>query len=541
MPSKESIRRSLLWSAYGDALGFVSELCTKSMFEKRVSGRNRITSLLSWNRRIGGRNGVHIALPIGCYSDDTQLRLATCRSLVGDGRFDADTFAKIELPIWLSYQLGGGRSTKAGAHSLKKNDATWNSNFYVTENIQYVNAGGNGAAMRIQPHVWCAHIDKKGISILRDVIRNTIITHGHCRAIVGAAFHAMCLRHAIICQEMPGPNEWFDLLKFIWKIPDVVAADEELNLIWLPTWERNSRKTIEEAISETVLELRQDIELAVGLLDGAERLQETSRIYSSFAEKIGGFEKGQVGSGVKTIVLAAFLGYLFRNRPHEGIVEAANLLGTDTDTIATMAGALLGVTAEKDPPEQVLDLEYMESVSNRLYMQSRGQVTKNHLYPDLLQWQPPKAQVDAIGICDERLILQGFGNIRPIEQPIEHCGKNPCIWQWAKLEFGQTVLTKRRHSPIQVGTNSLPAKLPSSSVNSSDESNIGEIEKLADEQKQIPFISKIAEPTGIQSHGHRKQTSELPSQTELKAMLLSRISQIEDEIANLKELVQRFL
>lgn len=541
MALKESIRRSLLWSTYGDALGFVGELCTKSTFKKRVNGRNRITNLLSWSRRVGGRNGVHVELPIGCYSDDTQLRLATCRSLVGHGTFDADTFAKIELPIWLSYQLGGGRSTKAGADSLKKNEVSWNSNFYHSEDIQYINAGGNGAAMRIQPHVWCAQNEKKGLSILRDVIRNTIITHGHCRAIVGAAFHAMCLRHATIVREIPGPNEWFNLLKFIWKIPDVIAADAELNLIWLPTWERVTKKTIEEGISETVIELRQDIELATEMLDSAERLEEPKRTYPSLVNKIGGSEKRQVGSGVKTTVLAAFLGYIFRDRPHEGIVEAANLIGTDTDTIATMAGALLGITADEDPPEQVVDVDYLERVSDRLYRQSLGQNPENHPYPDLLQWQSPKAQVDAIGIYDGRLSLRGFGIIEPIEHPIQQCGKTPCLWQWAKLDFGQTVLTKRRQSPTQIGTNSLPAHLPISSHNPTDEISAREIEKRANEQEQIEFNADTGEQTGVKSSAIRKQTLKLSSQSELKTELLRRISRIENEIDDLKEIVKRKL
>lgn len=59
-----------------------------------------------------------VDLPAGCYSDDTQLRLATSGSILGDAHFDVETFAKVELTIWPSYALGGGRGTKAAAAVL---------------------------------------------------------------------------------------------------------------------------------------------------------------------------------------------------------------------------------------------------------------------------------------------------------------------------------------------------------------------------------------------------------------------------------------
>ena len=99
---------SALWSAYGDALGFTTELADTSLVRRRTGGTAPVTNTLAWQRLIGGRFGALINLPAGTYSDDTQLRLATSRCIRHDGQFDVETLAKIELPIWLNYSLGGG-------------------------------------------------------------------------------------------------------------------------------------------------------------------------------------------------------------------------------------------------------------------------------------------------------------------------------------------------------------------------------------------------------------------------------------------------
>ena len=82
---------------------------------------------MSWKRRVGGRNGVIVPLPAGCWSDDTQLRMAVSRSINRHG-FDVETFAHIELPVWPSYALGGGRASKAAAKNLANPKTLWYAN-----------------------------------------------------------------------------------------------------------------------------------------------------------------------------------------------------------------------------------------------------------------------------------------------------------------------------------------------------------------------------------------------------------------------------
>ena len=537
MTTKESIRRSVLWAAYGDALGFITELCSKSYLPRRTGGKDRVTGLIPWTRRIGGKMGVQIELPPGCYSDDTQLRLATCRSISANGIFDIETFSKVELPIWLSYALGAGISSKAGANSLKKNNVEWHSNFYSSDYAQYINAGGNGAAMRIQPHVWSAHEKKKVELILKDVIRNTITTHGHCRAIVGAAFHALCLRKALIAHKVPGPSEWLPILSLIKRIPEVIQNDDELQLYWLPTWEKETKDTIVQGIKQTVNELWQDIERAEQKLRNYESEEKKGETYAQLVEDIGCFNKKNLGSGVKTSLLAAYLSYVFRDRPHDGLVEAVNLLGTDTDTIATMAGAIMGVTANADPPEKVADFEYLDKISDRLYKQSQGHHTENHLYPDLLQWQPPNTQIDAIGSHNGNLILRGFGNVKLLKQPTEQGGKYPCLWQWVELDFGQTILAKRRHKPKPVEKIFLPPEITNRPEEPIKDQILPNLETEKCEQANLWKQEEKSEKT--KEEHSADSISDVSVQPDLKVQILKRISDIEAELTELKALVEQ--
>ena len=118
------ITNSALWAAYGDALGFITELTTSNSLSFRTD-QKIITKTVNWNRIIGGKFGTKISLLSGTYSDDTQLRLATSRAIRDTGNFDVEAFAKIELPVWLSYALGAGRGSKEAASSLIKQNSNW--------------------------------------------------------------------------------------------------------------------------------------------------------------------------------------------------------------------------------------------------------------------------------------------------------------------------------------------------------------------------------------------------------------------------------
>jgi ADP-ribosylglycohydrolase len=237
--SRSTIVNSALWAAYGDALGFITELADARTLAHRIK-TGGVTKTIPWKRRIGGQFGVTLELPAGCYSDDTQLRLCTSRAIRSDGHFDVEAFAKVELPVWLSYALGGGLSTKAAASSLAHSDVNWFSNFFSQRSGTYLDAGGNGAAIRIQPHVWAARNLQEPATYMRTVIRNAICTHGHPRAIAGSFFHAVCLASAISHSEIPGPALWRDAISRLSDIPRLLREDDELNSFWFPVWRQRA-------------------------------------------------------------------------------------------------------------------------------------------------------------------------------------------------------------------------------------------------------------------------------------------------------------
>ena len=225
-------RRSALWAAYGDALGFISELTDAAGLQRRTHGA-ALKVPIPWKRRIGGRNGVQAQLPVGCYSDDTQLRLSTART-IGPHGFDVEAFARVELPVWLGYALGGGNSTKAAATNLARPNAAWFANTYSG----WTSAGGNGAAMRIQPHVWSAAALDDPSTYLLDVIRNAICTHAHPGALLGAALHAMALAHALASGAPATPGVLTEQLAHLRAVPSLIHDDSEVGELWLSAWER---------------------------------------------------------------------------------------------------------------------------------------------------------------------------------------------------------------------------------------------------------------------------------------------------------------
>ena len=195
-----------------------------------------------------------VELPAGTYSDDTQLRLAVSRSIRANGRFDIESFSKnTELPIFLSYEMRTGRGTKAAAYQLMKRHVRWSSNFFENDRANYFNSGGNGAAMRIQPHVWSAqgHDPRQFTGW---VAADAIVTHGHPRGVVGAVIHANALSTRLRRGHIPDPKVWAQIVEYASTIPDVMQGHEALRDRWLPLWEKGAGRTWREAVDETISE-----------------------------------------------------------------------------------------------------------------------------------------------------------------------------------------------------------------------------------------------------------------------------------------------
>lgn len=431
---------SAIWAAYGDALGFITERRDANGVKRKHA--DGVSRPISWKRRVGGKFGPTVELPAGAYSDDTQLRLATSRAIRGDGTFDVEAFAKVELPVWQAYHLGGGRGTKAAAHNLERKDVTWYTNFFVDDGATYVQSGGNGAAMRIQPHVWSEPLERRGRSALAlNVFRNSITTHGHPRGFLGALFHAQCLHMALKERRVADPDNWMSVTEMFEQVLDLVSSDENLARVWRPTWEQQTGQSLRSAIREVQDEHRRDIMISAELLFAGDPRES----YRKILKEIGGLDKKSMGSGTKTALLASILAFLFRDLGvEEAMIAASNELGSDTDTIATMAGALLGSLTNKAPRIPPQDASYVSFEAERLACISDGQVRPSFSYPDLLHWRAPKTQLDTVGMVDGAVAVAGLGTASPLGDLATAPKQENVGWEWLRLSFGQTVLAKRR-------------------------------------------------------------------------------------------------
>lgn len=432
---------SALWAAYGDALGFPTELVGEKDFARR-NGYSTVTEPIAWTRRIGGLFGPEVPLPAGTYSDDTQLRLCTSRAIRGDGYFDVESFAKIELPVWLNYALGAGRGSKAAATNLSLKESTWSQNFFQGNGTNYVNGGGNGAAMRIQPHVWANH-QAGSDAFMNDLIRNALCTHGHPRAIVGAAIHAMALFQCMQTRVAVSPKDWASIGEAAAVLAyETLVDDEELALVWVPNWEGRAKKRLSEVWATTVLEWQDSVERVTEI---CRKIRDPKEAYRTCLAELGGYSNEERGSGLKTSLFAIVLAWLYRDEnPSIGLAVAANCFKSDTDTIATMAGALMGAICPDLPSSEVQDASYIRQEAIRLYLIGLGEKQRSFGYPDLLKWSPPRNQSDAWQTINNEEIMMGLGRLKPSGPGFDSKKGTEITWQWCLLPFGQTLLAKRR-------------------------------------------------------------------------------------------------
>lgn len=443
------VENSMLWAAYGDALGFITELADEVSGVKWRSGNIAVQNTIPWRRKLGGLFGVTAKFPAGTYSDDTQLRLATSRAISANGMFDVEAFAKIELPLWNCYALGAGRGTKDAALNLTKKNVRWNSNFYKASKggRNYIDSGGNGAAMRVQPHVW-ANLDKNNFSVIaNDVVRNAITTHGHPHAIIGSVFHALCLYEVLKLGIVPSPESWVELaIRSADYTLQSIQNDSDLSTVWLSQWNNISGKSYIDTHNATALEIKT---MAVSI-----SLYFKNNIsYKMLAEEFDASNPNIRGMASLTSLLAIAAAFIQTTQNENTILEVVNCLGTDTDTIATMAGALIGAVSQIKPSGALQDINLLVNEANRLVDISEGKVTRKFQYPSLLTWRAPSKFSELVKKIDGSLIIPGLGEVVINEKVGEAQG---VTWAWSTLSFGQTIIIKLSDQFERLSNNQFP-------------------------------------------------------------------------------------
>jgi ADP-ribosylglycohydrolase len=355
---------AILGAAIGDALGWPQEKPRlRSQIYSKGNLSNVSTGFKTWQRRSGGRFFAYEeTINAGEYSDDTQLILATIRSMKKGINWNR-AFCLEELPIWLLYERGGGQSTKSAAQSWLNGIPPWRETTNNSDAVKrYFGAGGNGVAMRILPHALL--LNNTELSMYRQIMLNGISTHGHPVALVGAllygksvniAFHnkGTLKLGALIDELMATKNDWSAMPKLDSGFEEWSSAANKFSSGYAKEW----AVAVDEVLEKLSI-CRQALQKGALAVD------------SQALNQIGCYDRRLSGAGTVAAIAAIYLASRYAADPKTGLLEAAFAVGTDTDTIASMLGGILGALLGTEwiitEWQQVQDYNYLKAMANAM-------------------------------------------------------------------------------------------------------------------------------------------------------------------------------
>ena len=423
--------------AAGDALGWPQEMRRNA--PKEVVGTVAHEHFRRWTRRAGGRFGPYEeAIQPGDYSDDTQLTLAVARSRTNHAGAWWQALTRVELPLWTVYERGGGSATKRAARAWARGHAPWKSR-REGDVRKYFNAGGNGVAMRVLPHALFLAGEESAAGLVHDVVLDGSATHGHPRALVGAAVYAYaawCLARrsgtlrfgALLDTLIDEESAWSgfpqsDRNGGTWFEAAGRATDRQQDVIW----DRTTREM--RALLETA---RKGIRAGV-LADD-----------HSVLKDLGCFGQAK-GAGTISSAAAVYLATRHAAQPVQGVLSAGFANGADTDTLAAMAGGLLGCLAGIEwipvPWLQVQDADYLRHMASRVVAgptAAREQPVETLTSPESIF---PELPEDG----EREIALGGFLRARAISLPAPRAiAKSIAVRSWRlSTSDGQTMYVNR--------------------------------------------------------------------------------------------------
>ncbi len=362
MSSSFRASRMLVAAAVGDALGWPQE---DRAHRTDASGPSSTGDFRSWVRRTGGRFFSHEeAIAAGEYSDDTQLLLCTARSILR-GECWHERWSNVELPTWTLYERGGGSATIRAANCWLAGRAPWAQTGDQKAIERYFEAGGNGAAMRILPHAIAGHRDTDFSRIRRAIIANGISTHGHPRALIGALAYGFVAWTTIrltgtlkfgqlVEAALDGTSAWGEL-------PEAPTVPTD----WCQTADGTTTGGYARLWNEAVEEMQQLFRTCIeGVSRGA------LAVDSEVLADLGSFDRRMRGAGTVATAASVFLASRHAADPIHGLLSAAYATDADTDTLASMAAALLGGLHGddwlRDHVVKLQDSRYILSVADEL-------------------------------------------------------------------------------------------------------------------------------------------------------------------------------
>jgi ADP-ribosylglycohydrolase/catechol 2,3-dioxygenase-like lactoylglutathione lyase family enzyme len=368
IPLIEKAQAAFLGAAAGDALGWPHEQNAKRVrTQTRGPDGAARPDFRQWTRREGHPRFAAFEMDVrpGEYSDDTQLLLCVARSRLQPGAWWRH-LSEVEFPFWTTYERGGGGATKRAAASWIDGRAPWHASRKPEDRHRYFEAGGNGVTMRILPHCLLAAQSSDFATLAHDIVVDGVCTHGHPRALVGALAYGFALWTAfrqsgtlsyggLIEATRSGIGQWSSLpdITDVWPdwrdAAEAAHAGEYGDVLW--------HETVAEMAS--LLDVARD-----GLRFGA------LAVDHQVLERLGCFDRERNGAGTISAAAAIFLASMHAADPLNGIAAAAFAPNSDTDTLASMTGAILGAIAGRDwlgsLALDVQDARYLCDLAGRL-------------------------------------------------------------------------------------------------------------------------------------------------------------------------------
>lgn len=322
MTNQDRVLGSLFGAALGDAMGAATELRTKEQIRQKFGGEVREILTPPDDTFARGSRA-------GCVTDDFSLVYYTGRAIVENGGVIDDAAARNAILSWAGddafFNQYAGPTTRAAVERLKGIEKENPYAFICCDNAK----ASNGAAMRIAP-AGLRHPGRVDAAIDSAIVLCRP-THNNNLSISGA-----CAIAAAVSEAMRPEADVYSIVQ-----AGLYGAEEGM---------QRSQGTCDVLAGPSVAKR---IRVAVGIGLTARSMDAAT---TEIADIVGsGLHVSEAVPAVFGILVAA------KGNAMDGIIGAVNI-GSDTDTIASMTGAVLG--AKNGPAVFPADyLELIESVN----------------------------------------------------------------------------------------------------------------------------------------------------------------------------------
>jgi len=236
----------------------------------------------------------------------------------------------------------------------------------VSDVERYFDAGGNGVAMRILPHILFKADSDTYLPIAQNILLDGIATHGHPRALVGALCYGYSLWKSIRRTEQLKFGELIDDLLSNLEAWGTLPSNNLASSEWLDIAHKHI-SDYQELWINTVHELTSYLSICqAGISRGSLTLD------NDILRSLHCYDPKVSGAGTVAAAAAVYLASRYAPDPMNGVIKAAYEVGTDTDTIASMTGGLLGTISGiqwlSPLKTAVQDSEYLQAMAKALVM-----------------------------------------------------------------------------------------------------------------------------------------------------------------------------